>query len=310
MEVKDVELLKVLQRKCVCLIATVSAVIAAHGDAVTNATGRMSASKSGSPLVAQGTLWHEAWKDPLSEEEIKGLMEMHGRYEREKGAESKKAHEPTESAVSLKSPISFLGRMFGQKRAVADGQRTYRNDVLECYHPHVVLEEPYFCFDCVSEYLSPSTRLYSMTMWYSDYDSITGPKGRFRDASQALETTRAIVRDLENRLGTPLQELRLFRQLWPYHPGQKMSQMWGGSIPENFICTEQEWLEARHGFGHSRTHAGDYNIHVWINKIYYDEYTVGVTIEDAVEADRAKTEYRDAREKAGLPRDLNAPKEQ
>ena len=294
-------------RRHLILMATVSAVIAAHGDVVTNATGRTSAGRSGNPLVAQGPLWRETWKDPLSEEEIKALMEMHCRYEREKGAESRKAHEPTVSDVPLKSPISFLGRTFGQKRAVADGQRSYRDGVLECYFPRVVLEEPYFCFDNVSEYLSPSTRLYSMTMWYSDYDSETGPKGRFRDASQALDTARAIVGDLGKRLGTPLQELRLFRQLWPYHPGLKMSRMWSGSIPQSFICTEKEWLEARHGFGYSRTRAGDYSINVRISKIYYDEYSVSVTIEDAVETERARTEHSDAREKAGLPRDPNQP---
>ena len=73
-----------------------------------------------------------------------------------------------------------------------------------------------------------------------------------------------------------------------------MSTCWSGAIPENYVCTEEEWLRSRHGFAHSRTWSGDYFIHVSIEKIYYDEYTFSVTIEDAKELANAQREFEEA----------------
>ena len=240
------------------------------------------------------------WKDPLSKDELDALMRLHYKFERERGAEAKKAHEPTVAEPALKSPINFLGLAFGAAGKVREkGECCYCNGVLKEYFLSQALPQPYFCFLSVREYLAPHTkRLFKISMRYRDYDRLKGSKGFVKDPRHALETGRAIVNDLGKRLGIPLQELRLFRQIWPYHPGIKVSTCWSGSIPENYVCTEEEWLKARHGFAHSRTRTGDYRIHVSVEKIYYDEYTFSVTVEDAKELANAEKEFEEASSKA------------
>ena len=253
-------------------------------------------------FVSEAADKYVPWKDPLTKDELDALMRLHYKFERERGAEAKKAHEPTVAEPALKSPISFLGLTFGAVGKVNEkGERCYYNGVPKEYFPSHALPQPYFCFQSVREHRSPKTkRLFKISMGYQDYDRLKGSKGFVKDPRQALETGRAIVTDIGRRLGVPLQELRLFRQIWPYHPGVKMSTCWSGAIPENYVCTEEEWLRTRHGFAHSRTRTGDYRIHVSVEKIYYDEYTFSVTVEDAKELANAEKEFEEASSKARL----------
>lgn len=246
--------------------------------------------------ASNGAVNYVPWKDPLSKDELDALMRLHYKFERERGDEAKKAHEATVAETALTSPITFLGLTFGAAGKVREkGECLYHNGVLKEYFPSHALPQPYFCFLSVREYRAPKTkRLFKISMRYQDYDRLKGSKGYVKDPRHALETGRAIVKDLGRRLGVPLQEIRLFRQIWPYHPGVKMSTCWSGAIPENYVCTEEEWLRSRHGFAHSRTWSGDYFIHVSIEKIYYDEYTFSVTVEDAKELANAQREFEEA----------------
>lgn len=230
------------------------------------------------------------WKDPLSQAELDALMRSEGAIRRKHGEASAKALNPTVSTVGLKSPIKVFNRMFGAAVAVDEkGPCVTVAGVLKEYTPRVSLMPAYFCFNNVCEFRSPETKkLFKLRFAYRDYQWESGPKGYFRDGQTALAKAREILNDLEERLGVPLQELRLFYQAWPYHPGCKLSQAWGGPIPERYICLESEWIKARHAFAHSRTIVGDYCVSFTLSQIYYDEYSIDLTILDKKELSAAQ----------------------
>lgn len=236
------------------------------------------------------------WKDPLSEPELKKIMSDEGRIRKELGAVSERSLEPTVSAVSLMSPQSFLGLTFGEPGPVSTKSNCLTVvDVLKEFQPVAVLEDAYFGMKRVEMTRSRSShRLAKLQLRYNDYDGIRGPLGRYCSGKALLEETRKIRADIERRLGVPLQELRLYRQNWPYHPGIKMSQCWGGSIPDKYLCSEAEWIEARHAFAYSRTVSGDYRIEIIARQIYYDERSVAIVITDWKEMQRLEKEFADA----------------
>lgn len=233
------------------------------------------------------------WKDPLSESELKALMRDEGRIRQEKGGASKKASEPSVSPVSLKSPITFLGMTFGAVGTVSTNSCCYWiKDVMREFNPQVQLVLPYFCMSRVVETRSPAShRLAKIWLQYVDYTYAHGPSGRYGSGKDLLDEVRRIRVDVGRRMGTPLQELRLFRQIWPYHPGVKASQCWSGPIPDKYLCSEDEWVNARHSFAYSRTISGDYRIDISARQIYYDERSVSVVITDLKESLRSEREF-------------------
>ena len=239
------------------------------------------------------------WKDPLSEEEIKELMKRDMHVDRALVEKSRKVRAPLESTVKFEAPATFLGRTFGEIRSVNTGSYMLHNDVLEYYYPTRGLDEAYFAFGHVVEYMSPkSHRLYRLSFGYMDYgygsQGVLQPLGRYKSGTQLLEEGRAILADLERRLGAPLQKLQFMSQIWPYRPGMKMSgRFWSGPLPEYYICDESAWPTSRHAMAISNTNLGRLNVRLALTITYYDEYSLSLDITDKVETGHSRGEYEE-----------------
>ena len=247
------------------------------------------------------------WKDPLSEVELKSLMHKSYNVEKSLVERSRQARKPMESSVRIKKPISFLGRTFGEVRPVSTNTcRTGCSDIVSEYRQTYNLEERYFAFGQVQERISPcSHRLHTLNFYYRDYTyGVDGPSplGRYRNGCDFLAEGRAIVADLEQRLGVPLQKLQLMSPIWPFRPGVKMSRAWSGSIPECYLCDEASWVTSRHAVATSNTNLGRVRVLLKLQITYYDEFLLTLSISDSVERTRCRDEYeKESRKKNHEP---------
>ena len=248
------------------------------------------------------SIWKD-WKDPLSQLELDALMKKSSMVEKSLVERSRQARKPMESSVKFVTPISFLGRTFGEVRPVSTNSCcSFRNKVVAEYFPWRKLEERYFAFDHVYEHMSPcSHRLHTLRFFYRDYaygGAGPYPLGRYRTGRDLLKEGRAIIADLEKRLGAPLQKLQLMSPLWPYRPGVKMSTCWSGVVPECYLCDESIWTTARHAEATSSTNLGRVHVKLTLMITYYDEFSLTLDISDGIESKRCKDEYeREARDK-------------
>lgn len=237
------------------------------------------------------------WQDPLSQAELTALMENESRVARGKGAASKAALMPTHAVADLSHPQTFLRYQFGSTISLGDYpwskyQCAYTVEgITRKYHPLKFLTSPYFSFDYATLECAPvSRRLYRIMLLARSIDG--GARLEFGKSPEAtLAEAQTILSDLERRLGIKLQDLRFFKQNWPYHPGHKMSQAWSGAIPDCYLCSEAEWKMARHAFAYSRTIVGDYSISLKVSQVYYDERTITLTITDLAEKANAEMEF-------------------
>ena len=235
-------------------------------------------------------------KDPLSEVELKELMRKSYNVEQPLVERSHHARMLMESPVRIKKPISFLGRTFGEVRPISTNTcRTSYNDIVPEYRTSCNLDERYFAFDKVQERISPSShRLHTLNFYYRDYTYGTdgpSPLNRYRNGRDFLEEGRAIVADLEKRLGAPLQKLQLMSPIWPFRPGVKMSQAWSGPVPECYLCDETSWVTSRHAVATSNTNLGRVRVILKLQITYYDEFLLTLSIIDSVERTRCRDEY-------------------
>ena len=129
------------------------------------------------------------WKDPLSEGEIRELMKRDMHVDPVLVEKSRKARVPLESSVKFEVPATFLGRTFGEIRTVStNSYMLIYNGVVQYYYPIRRLDEAYFAFDHVFEYMSPqSHKLYELSLVYRDYASdsqgVLYPLGRYKNGA-------------------------------------------------------------------------------------------------------------------------------
>jgi hypothetical protein len=241
--------------------------------------------------------WRE-WKDPLSEKELSQLFKLEYECRKTLGAKTQEALKPLVVAVSNDVEKSLCGRTLGETRSVnKHSGKCFRDGVVQEYFSTQKLQEPYFAFSQVTEYVSPIThRLFKMSFHYGDVTFSKGfplPQGRYQSGSQLLEEGRNILADLSSWAGCQLQEFRLMTTVWPYRPGVKMSRIWGGPIPASYLWNESEWMVARHADAVSTTVIGRVRIRLQLSITYYDEFSVSLEILDLEEEKRSRAEFEE-----------------
>lgn len=241
--------------------------------------------------------WRE-WKDPVSKKELSQLFKLEHECRKTLGAKTQEALKPLVVNVSNHVEKSFCGRTFGETRSVNkhSGKRL-RDGVVQKYYSTQKLQESYFAFSQVTEYVSPIThRLFKMSFHYGDVTFDKGfplPQGRYQSGSQLLEEGRSILADLSSLVGEQLQEFRLMITVWPYRPGVKMSRIWSGPIPDSYLCNEDNWIKARHADAVSTTVVGSVRIRLQLSITYYDEFSVRLEILDLEEEKRSQAEFEE-----------------
>lgn len=234
----------------------------------------------------------EKWEDPLKDVDLDEVNAKDASVRQQLGEVSKRAKKPFLSSKAITNQIEFLSWSLGSVVATNDKcARIIYNDVPFETILHSSLDGNYFSFNLIRQRLSPqSNRLYGIELEYRDYD-LSGPLGRYANGRQFLDEGRAILQDLQKRFAVPLQDLQLAAPVWPYRPGQKKSRVWGGPIPESYLCDETLWVTSRHADAWSTTFAGNLIVSLNLSLTYYDEFKIRLLIMDKAERDSSDKEF-------------------